>query len=154
MINYNIDTDVNESQFEDLAALYEITSKDQIYEALGDTILIKRYIHDYDYLYIRVVDVACLCWNNKDENGEKLQRTFVKFKKDIDDSITYTLPLNRFMISLVFLRTVIEYIDFIDINDFILHDYMSKKSRTKIQDKISETLTSFGKTIREIQNVS
>ena len=151
MINYNIDTTVNESQFPDLAQLEEITTKDQIFEFLGDTVLIKRYIHDYDYLYNRVVDVAALCWNNKDENGEKLQHTFIKFKKDIDDKITYELPLNRFMISLVFLRTVVEYIDYIDINDYVLQDFLSKKGRVKIQDKIVETLTSYGKTIREIQ---
>jgi len=151
MINYNINTDVNESEFEDLKVLDSITSVDQIYKALGDVILLDRFKNNFDYLYNRVVDVASLCWSNKDDKGNKLQFTFIKFKKSLEDDITYELPLNRFMISLVFLRTVINYLEYIDINDFLLKDYMSKKARVKIQDKIAETLSSYGKTIREIQ---
>ena len=151
MINYNINTDVNESEFEDLKVLDSITSVDQIYKALGDVILLDRFKNNFDYLYNRVVDVASLCWSNKDDNGNKLQFTFIKFKRSLEDDITYELPLNRFMISLVFLRTVINYLEYIDINDFLLKDYMSKKARVKIQDKIAETLSSYGKTIREIQ---
>ena len=151
MINYNINTDVNESEFEDLKVLDSITSVDQIYKALGDVILLDRFKNNFDYLYNRVVDVASLCWSNKDDKGNKLQFTFIKFKRSLEDDITYELPLNRFMISLVFLRTVINYLEYIDINDFLLKDYMSKKARVKIQDKIAETLSSYGKTIREIQ---
>lgn len=151
MINYNIATDVNESQFDDLRELYDIKTKEQILDFIGETVIIDRFAHDFDYLYNRVVDVASLCWNNRDENGEKLQHTFIKFKKNVDDGITYELPLNRFMMSLVFIRPVLEYIEFIDLNDFLLQGFLSKKGRKKIQDKIVETLTSYGKTIREIQ---
>ena len=150
-MNYNIDTDVNESQFEDLRVLNEITTVEQIHDLLGDPILLDRYVHNFDYLYDRVVDVASLCWNNRDDKGKKLQFTFIKFKKSLEDSITYELPLNRFMMSLVFLRTVIDHLQYIDINDFILQGYLSKKGRGKIQDKIVETLTGYGKTIRDIQ---
>lgn len=149
MINFNIDTDVNESRFEDIAALYEITSSEQIYDLIGETIILDRFKHDFDYLYERVVDVASLCWNNFDENGEKLQHTFIKFKKNVDDKITYKLPLNRFMMSLVFLRPVMDYLEYIDINDYILQGFLSKKGRNKIQDKIVETLNSFGKTLAQ-----
>jgi len=151
MINYNIDTDTNESEFKDLRKFHEITTKEQITECIGDIIILDRYAKNYDYLYNRIVDVAVLCWNNRDENGEKLQHSFVKFKKNIDSIETYELPLNRFMISLAFLRTVIDYLEYIDINDYILKNYLSKKSKSVLQDKIVETLTSFGKTIREIQ---
>lgn len=151
MINYNIDTDVNESTYEDLKDLQEITSVDQIHHALGDVILLDRFVKNYDYLYNKVVDVASLCWSNKDENGKKLQFTFIKFKKSLEDNITYELPLNRFMMSLVFIRTVKDYLEYIDLNDFLLKDFMSKKSRVKIQDKIVETLSGYGRSIREIQ---
>lgn len=150
-MNYNIDTEVNESTFEDLRELNEITSTDQIHHLLGDPILLDRYKNNFDYLYERVVDVASLCWNNRDNNGRKLQFEFIKFKKSLEDPVTYELPLNRFMMSLVFLRTVIDYLEYIDINDFILQTYLSKKDRGKIQDRIVETLTGYGKTIRDIQ---
>lgn len=149
MINFNIDTDVNESRFEDIAALYEITSSEQIYDLIGETVILDRFKHDFDYLYERVVDVASLCWNNFDENGEKLQHTFIKFKKNVDDKLTYKLPLNRFMMSLVFLRPVMDYLEYIDINDYVLQGFLSKKGRNKIQDKIVETLNSFGKTLAQ-----
>ena len=149
MINFNIDTDVNESRFEDIAALYEITDKNQIYDLLGETVILDRFKHDFDYLYERVVDVASLCWNNFDENDEKLQHTFIKFKKSIDDVVTYKLTLNKFMMSLVFLRPVMDYLEYIDINDYLIQGFLSKKGRNKIQDKIVETLISFGKTLAQ-----
>lgn len=151
MINYNIATDVNETTFEDLKDLQEITSVEQIHKALGDVILLDRFAKNFDYLYNKVVDVAALCWHNRGEDGRKLQFTFIKFKKSLEDDVTYELPLNRFMMSLVFIRTVIDYLEYIDLNDYLLKDFMSKKTRCKIQDKIVETLTGYGRTIREIQ---
>lgn len=150
-MNYNIATDVNETVFEDLKQYHDITEASQIIEALGDVVILNRFKHNFEYLLDKTVDVAALCWNNKDERGNKLQHTLIKFKVDVDQNVTLTLPLNRFMMSLVFIRPVIEYIDDLNIEDFILTDYLSKKSRIKIQDKIVETLTSYGKTIREIQ---
>lgn len=154
MINYNNNTDVNESEFEDLRQLHEITSKEQIIEFIGDVVILKRFVSNYDYLYNRTVDVASMCWNNKDENGEKLQKaTFIKFKKDIDDPITYELPLNRFMVSLVFIRTILQYIDYVNLDDYILKNHLSEKYREKIQNKIVDTLSEYGKTITEIQTI-
>ena len=152
-MNYNIDTDVNETEFDDLKQYYEITDANQIIEALGDVVILDRFKHNIDYLLTRTVDVASLCWGNKDEHGEKLQHTLIKFTVHTDDKVIRTLPLNRFMMSLVFLKPVIDYLDNINIDDFILTDYMSKKTRIKIQDKIVETLTSYGKTISDIKAI-
>ena len=152
-MNYNIDTDVNETEFDDLKQYYEITDANQIIEALGDVVILDRFKHNIDYLLTRTVDVASLCWGNKDEHGEKLQHTLIKFTVHTDDKVIRTLPLNRFMMSLVFLKPVIAYHDNINIDDFILTDYMSKKTRIKIQDKIVETLTSYGKTISDIKAI-
>ena len=152
-MNYNTNTNHNESRFKDLAAQDEITTPEEIKEFLGDIIIIDRFVHNYDYLFDRVVDVAAMCWNNKDINGNKLQHTFIKFKRSHDEPIIYELTLNRFMISLVFIRTVIEYLPFINIDDFILHDFLSKKSREQIQARIVTTLTEYGKTIQEIQTI-
>lgn len=151
MLNYNIDTDVNETEFEDLKDYYEMTTSDQIIDALGDVIIIDRFRHNYDYIFNKTVDVCKLCWNNVDERNEKLQHTLIKFKRKFDDTKTYATYLNRFMMSLVFIRPIMDYIDYVDIEQFILTDFMSKKKRNNIQDKIVETLSSYGKTIREIQ---
>ena len=63
-MNYNIDTEVNESTFEDLRELYEITDAEQIHTLLGDPILLDRYAKNFDYLYERVVDIAALHLSN------------------------------------------------------------------------------------------
>lgn len=151
-MNLNKNTDVNESQFDDIRALQEITDSQQIYDLLGDPIIMNRYMTNFDYLFDRVVDIAVLCWSNPGKDGvDKLQHTMIRFKIDIDSTVTYAIPLNRFMMSLAFIKTVVEYINDIDINHFILHDYMTEKSRVAIQDKIVETLLGYGHTIPEIQ---
>lgn len=150
-MNLNKDTDVNESVFEDIRAYQEITDPADIYKLLGDIIILNRYKSNIDYLFDRVVDVATLCWGNMGENGVKLHQYMIKFKVDIDDEITYEIPLNRFMVSLTFIKTVIEYIDRIDINKFILHGFMTDKMRGEIQDNISQTLLGYGHTIPDVQ---
>ena len=67
--------------FDDLNALDEITTPEQIHELLGDPIVLDRYRHKYDSLFDRTVGIAELCWGNKDSNGEKLQKTQIKMKK-------------------------------------------------------------------------
>lgn len=154
LLSYDKSVSTNESRFDDIRELDEITSSQQIYDLLGETIILDRFKNDFRYLFERTVDVAGLCWNNKTEDGEKLQRaTLIKFKGSLDSEVVYSLPLNRFMISLVFLNTVINYIEYINVDDYILHDYLSKKGRIKIQNKIVETLTSWGKTINEIKEI-
>lgn len=150
-MNYNINTDVNETEFEDLKQYYEIDKTSQITDALGDVIILNRYRSNMEYLLNKTVDVASLCWGNEDEHGVELQHTPIKFKVDIDDVETHTLPLNRFMLSLVFIRPIIEYIDDVNINDFLLDDHMSEKKRKQLQNNVVNVLTSYGKTIAEIQ---
>lgn len=150
-MNYNINTDVNETEFEDLKQYYEIDKTSQITDALGDVIILNRYKSNMEYLLNKTVDVASLCWGNEDEHGVELQHTPIKFKVDIDDVETHTLPLNRFMLSLVFIRPIIEYINDVNINDFLLDDHMSEKKRKQLQNNVVNVLTSYGKTIAEIQ---
>lgn len=152
-MNYNTDTDVNESQFDDLRELYEITEESQIHEFLDDPIILDRYVDNFDYLYDRVVDVAVLCWNNPGVHSDKLQHTLIKFKVTVDDVETKALPLNRFMTSLVFIRTILPYIHDVDINQFLLDDFMSSKKRGQIQDNIVNVLVSYGKGIKEVQTI-
>ena len=131
-MNLNKDCDMNESRFDDIREYQEITNEKDIFKLLGDIIILDIYRNNIDYLFDRVVDVATLCWGNydpkelkKDKDVRiKLQQTLIKFKVHNDDEITYAIPLNRFMVSLTFIKTVIEYLDYIDINKFILHDYM------------------------------
>lgn len=146
-MRFNIDTDVNETPFEDLKPYYEITDAQTVIDLMGDTIILNRYKEksQFEYLIDHTVDIAALCWNNRDENGNKLQKTLIKFKVDIDDKVTRMLPLNKFMISLIFLRCVIKYIDIINIDDFILLDpYLTENGRVEIQNRISKFLTSMG----------
>jgi calcineurin-like phosphoesterase family protein len=80
---------VNESTFDDIREYQEITDPADIYKLLGDIIILNRYKDNIDYLFERVVDVATLCWGNKDDKlGIKLQQEMIKFKVDIDDVVT------------------------------------------------------------------
>lgn len=153
MINFNIDTDVNESKFEDIRELHEITEAQQIYDLLGEIIILDRYKNNLEYLYERTVDVASLCWNNKDDRGNKLQHTLIKFKINIDDKVTHSLTLNRFMMSLIFIKPIMKFINEVDICDFILDDVLSVYKREKIQDNIVHVLVSNGATIKEVQRI-
>ena len=122
LINYNTDTDVNETTFEDLKEYQEITDPELVKELMGEPIILNRYkgSEQFDYLFNHTIDVAALCWGNRDDKGIKLQRTPIRFKVDIEEPVTRVLPLNKFMISLAFLRCVIRYIDSINIDDFII----------------------------------
>src|SRR5574344_120340 len=108
IMNINTDTDVNESVYPDIAALYEITDETQIYEILGDVIVLDRYVNNFDYLFDRVVDTAVLCWNNRNDHGVKLQHLPIRFKVSVDDEVTFVLPMNRFMLSLTFIRPILK----------------------------------------------
>ena len=158
-MNFNTMTDVNESRFPDIAKYQEITSPDIIYELLGDLIILDHYRvkERFDELYERVVDVAVCCWNihvkPDDEDSDVLQHTPIKFKVNIDDTKTYAIPLNRFMISMTFLRAILPWIDVVNIDDFILHKFMSEKDRVEITDRVVEVLLGNGLTIQEAQEI-
>ena len=151
-MNFNTDTDVNESIYPDIVKYQEITSPDTVYELLGDMIILNRYkdINLFMELYNRVVDVAVLCWNVPYHN-DVLQHTPIKFKVTTEDAQTMAIPLNRFMMSLAFIRTILPYIENVDINKFILHKFMSQKDREHIQDNIVKVLRGYGCTNLQIQ---
>ena len=153
MINANINTDVNETSFDDLKQFHEITDSETIIDLIGDMVILNRYKNNFDYLYDHTVDVAALCWNNRDARGNKLQHTPIKFKIDVDDTKVYVLTLNRFMMSLAFIRPLIQYIEEINIEDYILTDFLSEKRRTQIQNNIVKFLTSYGYGIKDLQPI-
>ena len=152
-MNFNKDTEVNESTFDDIRVYQEITDADTIYALLGDMIVLDRYKNNFDYLYDRVVDVAALCWSNLDDRGNKLQHTPIRFKVSVDDNVTYVLMLNRFMLSLAFIRPIIQYINEVNIEDFILTDFLSEKMRVDIQNRLVDTLMSYSHSIKEVQKI-
>ena len=152
-MNYNTDTEVNESEFEDIRAYYEITDAKTIYDLLGDIIILDRYKDNFEYLYDRVVDVAALCWSNLDDRGNKLQHTPIKFKVNIDDNVTHVLMLNRFMLSLAFIKPIVPYIDDVNIDDYILTDFLSENMRVNIQNRLVKTLMSYGHPIKDVQRI-
>ena len=158
-MNFNTLTDVNESRFPDIAQYQEITSPDTIYELLGDVIILKRHQQkeQYEELYERVVDVCVCCWNihvkPDDKDSDVLQHTPIKFKVDIDDTQTYAIPLNRFMMSMAFIRTILPYLDRVNLDDFILHKFMSEKDRVQIQNRIVKLLMGMGHTVQEVQEI-
>jgi hypothetical protein len=67
--------------------------------------------------------------------------------------MVYAIPLNRFMISMAFIRTILPYLHKVDINDFILHKFMSEKDREAIQDHIVLVLRGNGLSNFEIQTI-
>lgn len=148
-LNFNTDTDRNESVFEDIAQYNEITDESTIYELLGDTIILDRH-KDLQTLYERVVDVCVLCWN-VEYNGDVLQHTPIKFKNTLENKIVYMLPLNKFMLCLPFIKPLHEFLEFVDLDKFIIHgDKMTKKDRGVLQDNLSEELQKFGIPLKEI----
>lgn len=147
-------TDPKYELFEDLAELDEITTREQVVELIGEPIVLERYVTRFDDLFNRVVGVAELCWGNKDENGEKLQRTLIKIKKTIEDNDTdetYVTQLNRLLYTLSFLRPIIQFLEYVNIEDFILRKFMSEKDRREIEKKIVRVLQKFGTPLTEIQ---
>ena len=138
--------------FEDIRKYQTIDTPDVVYQLLGDMIVLDRYqdINMYDELYERVVDIAVCCWNIP-INNDVMQHTSIKFKIHDDDTQTYALPLNRFMMSMTFIRTILPYIDRVDINDFILHKFMSEKDREAIQNNIVKVLRGYGNSNFKIQ---
>ena len=57
MFNYNIDTEVNESEFDDLREMDEITDVDQLLELIGVPVILNRHISDIETFMRRVVDI-------------------------------------------------------------------------------------------------
>lgn len=151
-MNYNIDTDVNESKFDDIKCYNEITDVETINNLLGELIVLDRYKGNFDYILDRTVDVVSLCYNNLDKEGNKLQNMLVKFKTSIDSSTTYTVKLRCFMMTLVYIKPVIQYIEYINIDDFIVDGYITKKRRKQIENNIAKTLSEFGKSTYEIKS--
>ena len=141
--------------FDDLNQIDEITTPEQIHELLGDPIILERYVNNYDYLFNRIVGIGELCWGNVDPNtGEKLQKTMIRLKRGIDDNDTTdvrVLPMNRLIMSLTFLRPIIMYLEYINLDEFLLDTHMSEKRRNNVQDKIVSVLQKFGTPIVEIQ---
>ena len=115
--------------FDDLINLDEITTAAQITELLGDPIVLDRYRNKFDYLVNRTVAIAELCWGNKDENGEKLQKTMIRMKRFVEDdeSEIRVLPLNRFMFCLSMIRPIVAYQEDINLDDFILSSYLTAR---------------------------
>jgi hypothetical protein len=139
------------SDYEDLNGLYEITDPKDITNLLGDTIILNRFKNDFMYLYRKTNEIAVLCWNNFDKRGNKLQHTPIKFKVDVDDKKEYTLPLNRFLQSLTFINAVIDYIDEVDLDCFVVQAPLTKNDRKTLQQNIVRTLQERGHGISEIQ---
>lgn len=139
--------------FDDLHDLDEITTADEIHELMGDPIVLERYVPRFDHLFDRTVGIAELCWGNKDSNGDKLQKTQIKFKKRIEDKNEdmRIMPLNRFIMSLTFLRPIMAYLDDVDIDEFLLPAYITSKARVAYQNKVVRILQQHGVSIVDIQ---
>lgn len=139
--------------FDDLINLDEIATAAQITELLGDPIVLDRYRNKFDYLVNRTVAVAELCWGNKDENGEKLQKTMIRMKRFVEDdeSEIRVLPLNRFMFCLSMIRPIVAYLEDINLDDFMLSSYLTASMRKDFQNKINRFLQKHGVSIKDIQ---
>ena len=151
-MNYNTNTDVNETIFEDLKEYDEITDPELVKELVGEPIILNHYKGDEEFekLFMHTIDVAALCWGNVDDKGIKLQRTPIQFKVDSDEKVMRVLPLNKFMISLAFLRCVIKYIDDLNIDDFIITgQYLTEKDREAIHNRTAKTLREYSLSTRE-----
>ena len=155
MFNYNMATDVNESEYPDLACMDEITDVETLKELMGVPIILDRHINDIEDLMKRTVDIAGMCWSNPDGNGDTLEHTRIPFKVSYDDEIVYAMPLNGFMFFLLFINPIMPYINHVDIEDFIFECPLIEKERNAIINKMFDVRRSFGVPVHEIyQSVS
>lgn len=152
-MNINIDTDVNESRFDDLAQYYEITTPELLDELIGVPIILNHYTENINDLLERIVTITAMCWGNEDERGNLLHQRLIPFKVDADDEVTYHLQLNRLMVVLTFIKPIIKYIDFVDIEDFLLTDAITEKRSKEILDVVGRTLGSYGYPLERIKEV-
>lgn len=150
MFNYNINTEVNESEFDDLRCIDEITDKDQLLEFIGVPVILNRHKHDFETFMRRVVDIAGMCWSNPDGEGDVLEHTRIDFKADVDDAVTYSLPLNAFMFFLVFINPIINYVNDIELEDFIFEPPLIEKETKLLINKVRHVLRQFGHPMPEI----
>ena len=150
MFNYNINTEVNESEFDDLRCIDEITDKEQLLEFIGVPVILNRHKHDFETFMRRVVDIAGMCWSNPDGEGDVLEHTRIDFKADADDAVTYSLPLNAFMFFLVFINPIINYVNDIELEDFIFEPPLIEKETKLLINKVRHVLRQFGHPMPEI----
>ena len=150
MFNYNIATDVNESEFPDLACMDEITDADTLNELIGVPVILDRHIGDFESFMRRVVDIAVMCWSNDDGHGDTLEHTRIRFKVYAEADIEYSMPLNGFMFFLVFIHPIIKYIDDIEIEDFIFECPLIEKERDTIINSMAEVMQQFGHPMTEV----
>lgn len=150
MFNYNINTEVNESEFDDLRCIDEITDKEQLLEFIGVPVILNRHKHDFETFMRRVVDIAGMCWSNPDGAGDVLEHTRIDFKADVDDAVTYSLPLNAFMFFLVFINPIINYVNDIELEDFIFEPPLIEKETKMLINKVRHVLQQFGHPMPEI----
>lgn len=155
--NFNVATDVAETDIPELEGIQEITDADQILELIGTPVILNRYKGaTFEYFIKKVVDIAVLCWNNKTISGQKLQHTLIPFKITYEDEVTLQAPLNKFMMDLVFLEPLMDYIDRgINIEDYIItDDFLSAKRRGVIHNNTAKTLMEFGKSFNQVKIIS
>ena len=143
--------------FDDLSSVDEITTQEDIYGYLGDIIIIENYKPNFDYLFNRVVAIGELCWGNLDEHGEKLQRTPIKIKHRLEDndSKIRIIPLNRLMYTLSFIRPLMPYIEYINLDvdwKMLLTDFSHADMQIFTAENLFLDHYRENETIREINN--
>lgn len=144
-LRINCDCEHSESEFEDLKGIDTIETVELLEEKIGGMIILNRYPGDkFSMLQQRITDITADCWGFKDNEGNLLHKYPVKFKCDVDDEIVYTLPLNRFMFSLAFIKPIVKWIEYVNINDFLVIEALTDNRRKVIINNIRETLASYG----------
>lgn len=151
----NYDCEHNESEFEDLKCMDTIESVELLDKLIDGPIVLNRYPDSkFTMLQQRICDITVMCWGFKDEDGNPLHKHMVQFKCDADDAITYELPLNRFMFSLAFIKPIVKWIEFIDINDFLITEALTDKRRKQLVHNVSATLANYGYSREEMLEVA
>ena len=132
-----------------------IESVELLDKLIDGPIVLNRYQDDkFTMLQQRICDITVMCWGFKDENGNPLHKHMVQFKCDADDAVTYELPLNRFMFSLAFIKPIVKWIEFIDINDFLVTEALTDKRRKQLVHNVSATLANYGYSREEMLEVA
>ena len=126
----------NVSRFPDIAAYLEITDEETLRDLVGEPVVMSQYGPVIHELFDRLIDIGVRCWNNRNKDGVKLQETTIKVKQFEDSAETFIIPFNRLMISVAYIMPVINYLDEIDLKDFLLEGPHTDKDSFRLQAQI------------------
>lgn len=140
----------NKSRFKELEQYPEIDNVELLRELIGEPVVISHYKTIIKDMFDRYIDIGIRCWGIDYKDGKCLHQIPIKVQQD-DGAPVYEIQFNRLIISIAYLIPIIDYLDEIDIKDFLLFDVHSDKFCYTRQEYIVGILRSHGMILTDLQ---